>query len=73
MQIKEKLETVFKEHSYFDDILILRPDLIKEHLPFIKEHGKRLLLISGIAFQEFRKGKKQYNTLISSSVLNQKM
>src|SRR6187402_617598 len=39
--IKEKLEDLFEKHSRFDDILILRPDLIKEHLPVIKTHGKR--------------------------------
>ena len=41
--IKERLETIFKELQGFDDIFILRPDLIKEHLPFIKKHGKRLI------------------------------
>ena len=39
--IKEKLEALFEKHARFDDILILRPDLIKEHLPAIKDHGKR--------------------------------
>ena len=41
--IKERLETIFKELQGFDDIFILRPDLIKEHLPFIKEHCNRLI------------------------------
>jgi hypothetical protein len=41
--IKERLETIFKELQGFDDIFILRPDLIKEHLPFIRKHGKRLI------------------------------
>jgi len=56
--IKEKLETVFKEHSYFDDILILRPDLIKEHLAFIKDHGRRLIAYFWDSFSRIPEGKR---------------
>jgi len=57
-KIKERLETVFKEHPHFDDILILRPDLIKEHLPFIKTHGKRFIAHFWDSFSRIPDGKK---------------
>ena len=41
--IRERLETIFKELQGFDDVFILRPDLIKKHLPFIKKHSKRMI------------------------------
>ena len=55
--IKGKLETVFEDHPHFDDILILRPDLIKEHLPFIKDHGQRLIAYFWDSFSRIPKGK----------------
>lgn len=42
-EIEQKLDNAFSEHSLFDDIFILRPDLIQEHLPEIKIHGKRMI------------------------------
>ena len=56
--IKEKLETVFNEHPPFDDVFILRPDLIKEHLPLIKKHGKRLIAFFWDSFSRIPKGKQ---------------
>jgi len=56
--IKEKLEVVFREHSFFDDILILRPDLINEHLPFIKSHGKRFMAYFWDSFSRIPNGKE---------------
>ena len=57
-KIKERLETVFKEHPHFDDILILRPDLIKMHLPFIKTHGKRFIAHFWDSFSRIPEGRK---------------
>lgn len=56
--IKERLETIFKELQGFDDILILRPDLIKEHLPFIKKHSKRLIAYFWDSFSRVPEGKE---------------
>src|SRR4030095_3635940 len=56
--IKEKLEIIFEKHSRFDDILILRPDLIKEHLPFIKSHGRRLIAYFWDSFSRIPEGKE---------------
>jgi len=56
--IKERLETIFKELQGFDDIFILRPDLIKEHLPFIKKHGKRLVAYFWDSFSRIPEGKE---------------
>ena len=56
--IKEKLETIFKELQGFDDIFILRPDLIKEHLPFIKKHGTRLIAYFWDSFSRITEGKE---------------
>ena len=56
--IKEKLETVFEKHPQFDDILVLRPDLIKEHLPFIKAHGKRSIAYFWDSFSRISEGKE---------------
>ena len=56
--IKERLETIFKELQGFDDILILRPDLIKEHLPFIKKHCKRLIAYFWDSFSRVPEGKE---------------
>lgn len=55
--IKEKLQTLFEKQSSFDDILILRPDLIKEHLLFIKDHGKRTIAYFWDSFSRLPKGK----------------
>lgn len=55
--IKEKLETVFEDHALFDDVFILRPDLIKEHLSFIKDHGKRLIAYFWDSFSRIPEGK----------------
>ena len=56
--IKKKLDAIFEECFSFDDILILRPDLIKEHLPFIKDHGKRLIAYFWDSFSRMPKGKE---------------
>lgn len=56
--IKEKLETVFIKQQHFDDILILRPDLIKENLPFIKKHGARLIAYFWDSFSRIPEGKE---------------
>ena len=55
--IKQKLEFIFHDDSLFDDILILRPDLIKEHLPFIKKHGKRSIAYFWDSFSRIPQGK----------------
>jgi len=54
--IKEKLETVFEKHPRFDDILVLRPDLIKEHSPLIKQHGKRSIAYFWDSFSRIPEG-----------------
>ena len=56
--IKEKLETIFIKQQHFDDILILRPDLIKENLSFIKKHGKRLIAYFWDSFSRIPEGKE---------------
>jgi len=56
--IKRKLKDLFEEHSFFDDILILRPDLIKEHLHFIKDHGNRLIAYFWDSFSRMPRGKE---------------
>ena len=56
--IKERLETIFKELQGFDDIFILRPDLIKTHLPFIKKHCKRLVAYFWDSFSRIPEGKE---------------
>ena len=55
--IKERLETIFKELQGFDDVLILRPDLIKEHLPFIKKHSQRLIAYFWDSFARIPEGR----------------
>ena len=66
--ITQKLEFIFHDDSLFDDILILRPDLIKEHLPFIKKHGKRLIAYFWDSFSRIPEGKEtiQYFDKFSS-------
>src|SRR4030095_13986021 len=56
--IKEKLEAIFKDHQNFDDIFILRPDLIKEHLAFIKKNNCRLIAYFWDSFSRIPEGKK---------------
>ena len=56
--IKERLETIFKELQGFDDIFILRPDLIKEQLHFIKKHCKRLIAYFWDSFSRIPDGKE---------------
>ena len=56
--IKERLESVFKKEQNFDDILILRPDLIKEHLPEIKSHSNRMIAFFWDSFSRIPAGKK---------------
>lgn len=56
--IAEKLETIFDEHPLFNDILILRPDLIKEHLSYIKPHSKRLIAYFWDSFERIPDGKE---------------
>ena len=55
--IKKMLETIFENHPQFDVIFILRPDLIKEHLPFIKKHGKRSIAYFWDSFSRIPEGK----------------
>lgn len=56
--VKGKLEAAFEMNPQFDDILILRPDLIKEHLPFIKAHGKRSIAYFWDSFSRIPGGKE---------------
>jgi len=56
--IRQKLEFIFHDDALFDDILILRPDLIKEHLPFIKKHSQRLIAYFWDSFSRITKGKE---------------
>jgi len=56
--IKKKLVTVFEDHPQFDDIFILRPDLINEHLCFIKDHGKRLIAYFWDSFSRIPQGRR---------------
>ncbi|HEX6169195.1 MAG TPA: hypothetical protein VFZ33_05850 [Chitinophagaceae bacterium] len=56
--VKGKLEAAFEINPQFDDILILRPDLIKEHLPFIKAHGKRSIAYFWDSFSRIPDGKE---------------
>lgn len=58
--IEQKLEDLFANDSQFDDILILRPDLIKEHLDDIKNHGNRMIAYFWDSFSRIPDGK---NTL----------
>lgn len=55
--IKEKLEAIFKAQENFDDIFILRPDLIKEHLAFIKKNSSRLIAYFWDSFSRIPEGK----------------
>ena len=55
--IKEKMQTIFKEQQNFDDIFILRPDLIKEHLAFIKKNNSRLIAYFWDSFSRIPEGK----------------
>jgi hypothetical protein len=55
--MNEKLETIFKENPSFDDILVLRPDLIVAHLPWIKKHGHRFIAYYWDSFARFPAGK----------------
>ena len=56
--IAQKLENVFSEYPSFDDILILRPDLIREHLPEIKMHGRRMIAYFWDSFARIPRGKE---------------
>src|SRR5687767_7007370 len=56
--ITERLELIFKEQGHFDDIFIIRPDLIKDQLPFIKKHGKRLIAYFWDSFSRIPEGKE---------------
>ena len=55
--IGERLETIFKELQGFDDVFILRPDLIKKHLPFIKKHSKRMIAYFWDSFARIPEGR----------------
>ena len=55
--IRERLETIFKELQGFDDVFILRPDLIKKHLPFIKKHSKRMIAYFWDSFARIPEGR----------------
>lgn len=56
--IRERLETIFTELRGFDDVFILRPDLIKRHLPFIKEHCHRMIAYFWDSFERIPAGKE---------------
>jgi len=55
--IRERLETIFTELQGFDDVFIIRPDLIKKHLPFIKKHSKRLIAYFWDSFARIPEGR----------------
>ena len=55
--IKKKLEIIFEKHQGFDDIFILRPDLIKEQLSFIKDRGNRTIAYFWDSFSRIPEGK----------------
>ena len=55
--IKERLELIFKTQKDFDDVFILRPDLIKPHLPLIKRHGKRMIAYFWDSFARIPEGR----------------
>ncbi len=55
--IRERLEIIFNKQKDFDDVFILRPDLIKEHLPLIKNHGKRLIAYFWDSFARIPEGR----------------
>jgi hypothetical protein len=57
-KIEAKLQDVFETTPLFDDILVLRPDLIKEQLPLIKTHGLRMLAYFWDSFQRIPAGKE---------------
>jgi hypothetical protein len=56
--IDQKLQDIFNDHDQFDDIFILRPDLIKEHLQLIKQHGKRMIAYFWDGFARIPGGKE---------------
>jgi len=56
--IGERLQFIFNKQKDFDDVLILRPDLIKEHLPIIKQHGKRLIAYFWDSFARIPEGRE---------------
>ena len=55
---RQKLDALFTLHPQFDDVLILRPDLVKEQLGFIKNHGQRLIAYFWDSFLRIPKGKE---------------
>ena len=56
--IAEKLKAIFDEHPLFSGTLILRPDLIKEHLSLVKAHSKRLIAYFWDSFERIPDGKE---------------
>src|SRR4030095_2593809 len=56
--IRERLEVIFNKQKDFDEVLILRPDLIKQHLPLIKKHGKRLVAYFWDSFARIPEGRE---------------
>ena len=73
--IKERLETIFKELQGFDDVFILRPDLIKEHLPLVKKHCKRMIAYFWDSFARIPAGRetiKYFDKFISFEPKNVK-
>ncbi len=56
--IRQKLQTVFDANPRFDDILILRPDLIEVHLAWIKEHTTCMIAYFWDSFSREPGGKK---------------
>ena len=57
-EIRKRLETIFNEHQHFDDVFILRPDLIKEHLPSIKKHSTRMIAFFWDSFSRIPEGRE---------------
>lgn len=57
-EMRKRLETIFKEHQHFDDVFILRPDLIKEHLPSIKKHSTRMIAYFWDSFSRIPEGRE---------------
>jgi len=56
--IRERLEVIFNKQKDFDEVLILRPDLIKQHLPLIRKHGKRLVAYFWDSFARIPEGRE---------------
>ncbi|MBK5273114.1 MAG: hypothetical protein JJE22_19105 [Bacteroidia bacterium] len=56
--IQKKITLLFNQHPYFDHILVLRPDLILEHLPQIRKHGRNNIAYFWDSFARIPLGKE---------------